>query len=173
MDGDAALPNSEFSHILEGPGISHTLFAPPKPPVSQSDHAAGLHIARLIPDGGTLQIGIGSIGDAVAHALILRHRKNKDFRKIVERLDGDVKLPIAPNDTPFEAGLYGLSEMFIDCFLDLINAGVLKRSVNGKLLHAAFFLGPKNFYTTLREMPDEARERISMKPVSWVNALYG
>jgi len=173
MDGDAALPNSEFSHILEGPGISHTLFAPPKPPVSPSDHAAGLHIARLIPDGGTLQIGIGSIGDAVAHALILRHRKNKDFRKIVERLDGDVKLPIAPQDAPFKAGLYGLSEMFIDCFLDLIDAGVLKRSVNGKLLHAAFFLGPKKFYDTLREMPDKGRARISMKPVSWVNALYG
>ena len=66
MDGDAALPASEFSHILEGPGVSHTLFGPPKPPVSPGDHAVGLHIARLISDGGTLQIGIGSIGDALA-----------------------------------------------------------------------------------------------------------
>ena len=173
MDGDAALPASEFSHILEGPGISHTLFAPPKPPVSQSDHAAGLHIARLVLDGGTLQIGIGSIGDALAHALILRHRRNKDFRNIVKRLDGDANFPIAHEVTPFDQGLYGLSEMFIDCFLDLIEAGVLKRSVNGKVLHAAFFLGPKKFYANLREMPDKSRARISMKPVSWVNALYG
>ncbi|MHA1165099.1 MAG: acetyl-CoA hydrolase/transferase C-terminal domain-containing protein [Alphaproteobacteria bacterium] len=173
MDGDAAPPVSEFSHILEGPGISHTLFAPPKPPVSPGDHAAGLHIARLIRDGGTLQIGIGSIGDAVAHALILRHRKNKDFRKIVKRLDGDAQFPIAPQDAPFDQGIYGLSEMFIDCFLDLIDAGVLKRSVKGKVLHAAFFLGPKKFYAALREMPDKKRAAIAMKPVSWVNALYG
>ena len=173
MDGDAALPASEFSQILEGPGISHTLFAPPKPPVSLSDHAAGLHIARAIPDGGTLQIGIGSIGDGLAHALILRHRRNDEFRKIVHELDGDAQISIAPQDAPFDHGLYGLSEMFIDCFLDLIDAGVLKRRVNGKVLHAAFFLGPKNFYAALRDMPKKDRARISMKPVSWVNALYG
>lgn len=172
MDGDAALPAYQFSHILDGPGISHTLFAPPKLPVSHSDHAAGLHIARLIPDGGTLQIGIGSIGDAVAHALILRHLKNKDFKEIVKKLDGDAPLSIAPQDTPFDQGLYGLSEMFIDCFLDLIDAGVLKRAVDGKVLHAAFFLGPKGFYAALRDMPDKQRHRIAMKPVSWVNALY-
>ena len=173
MDGDAALPAHCFSHILEGPGISHTLYAPPKLPVSLADHAAGLHIARAIPDGGTLQIGIGSIGDAVAHALILRHRKNKDFRAIVKRLDGDAPLPITPQDTPFDQGLYGLSEMLVDCFLDLIDVGVLKRSVDGVLLHAAFFLGPRKFYAALRDMRDEDRARIAMKPVSWVNALYG
>lgn len=172
MDGDAALPAACFSHILKGPGISHPLYAPPKLPVSLGDHAAGLHIARLIPDGGTLQIGIGSIGDAVAHALILRHLKNKDFKEIVKRLDGDARFPIAPEDTPFDQGLYGLSEMFIDCFLDLIDAGILKRTVDGKVLHAAFFLGPKKFYSALRDMPDKERHRIAMKPVSWVNALY-
>lgn len=173
MDGDAALPETEFSQILEGPDISHTLFAPPKPPVSLSDHAAGLHIARTIPDGGTLQIGIGSIGDALAHALILRHRKNNNFRKIVKAFDDNKKFPIDPQDSPFNQGLYGLSEMFVDCFLDLIDAGVLKRSVKGKLLHAAFFLGPEKFYAALRNMPEKERSRISMKPVSWVNALYG
>jgi len=172
MDGDAALPAYQFSHILDGPGISHTLYAPPKLPVSHSDHAAGLHIARLIPDGGTLQIGIGSIGDAVAHALILRHRKNKDFKEIAGRLDGGLPFPLSPEDSPFDQGLYGLSEMFIDCFLDLIDAGILKRTVDGKVLHAAFFLGPKGFYSALRDMPDEERHRIAMKPVSWINALY-
>jgi acyl-CoA hydrolase len=173
MDGDAALPAPRFSHILDGPGISHTLFAPPKLPVSLGNHAAGLHIARLIPDGGTLQIGIGSSGDSLAHALILRHRKNEDFLEIVKRLDGDTPLPIAPQDRPFDKGLYGLSEMLVDCFLDLIDAGVLKRSVDGVLLHAAFFLGPKKFYAALHDMPDKDRARIVMKPVSWVNALYG
>jgi len=40
------------------------------------------------------------------------------------------------------------------------------------VLHAAFFLGPKGFYSALRDMPDKERHRIAMKPVSWVNALY-
>lgn len=172
MDGDAAVPASKFSHILDGPGITHTLYAPPKLPVTLVDHATGLHIARLIPDGGTLQIGIGSIGDAVAHALILRHRKNNDFKALVSQLGGNSPSAVLSNDEPFDLGLYGLSEMFIDCFLDLIDAGVLKRAVDGVVLHAAFFLGPKAFYDTLREMPEHKRNRIAMKPVSWVNALY-
>ena len=46
--------------------------------------------------------------------------------------------------------LYGLSEMFVDTFLELIKAGVVKREVDGSLLHAAFFLGPKAFYRALR-----------------------
>jgi acyl-CoA hydrolase len=172
MDGEAAPPTSEFAHILDGPGVSHTLFAPPKPPVSLADHAAGLHISRLILDGGTLQIGIGSIGDAVAHSLILRHSKNKNFKQMSKQLDGDTPFPITQEAAPFRHGLYGLSEMLVDCFLNLIDAGVLKRKVDGVLLHAAFFLGPKNFYSALRGMPAKKRAQISMKPVSWVNALY-
>ena len=39
-----------------------------------ADYAAGPHAAGMVPDGGTLQIGIGSLGDAVAQSLILRHR---------------------------------------------------------------------------------------------------
>ena len=172
MEGDGAVPASKYSHILEGPGISHTLYAPPKLHVTLGDHATGLHIARLIPDGGTLQIGIGSIGDAVAHSLILRHQKNDQFKVLVHELYGDADPGYVQHDEPFDQGLYGLSEMLIDCFLDLIDADVLKRAVDGVVLHAAFFLGPSAFYEKLREMPDKNRRRIAMKPVSWVNALY-
>ena len=35
--------------------------------------------------GQLAQIGIGSLGDAVAHGLILRHRKNGDFRGLIDR----------------------------------------------------------------------------------------
>ena len=42
--------------------------------------------------------------------------------------------------------------MFVDTFLELIKAGVMKREVDGALLHAAFFVGPKAFYRALREM---------------------
>ena len=47
---------------------------------------------------------------------------------------------------PFEKGLYGVSEMLFEAFLGLIDAGILKREVDGVLLHGAFFLGPKSFY---------------------------
>ena len=33
-----------------------------------AQHAIGLHAAGLVPDGGTLQIGIGQVGDALAQA---------------------------------------------------------------------------------------------------------
>jgi len=49
-------------------------------------------------------------------------------------------------------GLYGVSEMLFEAFLGLIDAGILKRAVDGVILHGAFFLGPKSFYRTLREM---------------------
>jgi hypothetical protein len=74
---------------------------------------------------------------------------------------------------PFATGLYGLSEMFFEAFLALIDAGVLKREVDGALLHAAFFLGPKSFYRALREMKPEDIARIQMVPVSFTNQLYG
>jgi acyl-CoA hydrolase len=63
--------------------------------------------------------------------------------------------------------------MLIEAFLGLIEAGVLKRAVDGIVLHGAFFLGPKGFYRKLREMRDEEISRICMVPVSYTNALYG
>ena len=50
---------------------------------------------------------------------------------------------------PFEKGLYGVSEMVTEAFLGLIEAGILKREVDGVVLHGAFFLGPKSFYRAL------------------------
>jgi acyl-CoA hydrolase len=41
------------------------------------------------------------------------------------------------------------------------------------VLQAAFFLGPRDFYRELREMPDEQRDSILMTSVSRVNDLYG
>lgn len=173
MGGDASLQASEFSHVLEGRDCQFPLYAPPKLPVTIADYAAGMNIAPLVPDGGTLQIGIGSIGDAVAQGLILRHRNNSAFRQVVQRLT-PAEARLQPFESSrFELGLYGLSEMFVDSFLNLIDAGVLKREVEGVVLHAAFFLGPENFYRALRDMPDAERARFSMKPVSFVNSLHG
>src|SRR5258707_14326553 len=73
----------------------------------------------------------------------------------------------------FEQGLYGVSEMLFEAFLALIDAGILKREIDGVLLHGAFFLGPKSFYRALREMTPAQLARIQMMPVSFTNELYG
>ncbi len=170
MGGDAEYAESDVDHVLEG----HTwpLFAPPREPVSLTDHAIGLQIARLVPDHGTLQIGIGSIGDAVAAGLIMRHTKNDDFREAITSLEGrDIAGPCELET--FDSGLFGASEMFVPAFLDLIEADVLKREVDGVCLQAGFFLGPSDFYQRLRDMDETKRARIAMRPVSYVNELYG
>jgi acyl-CoA hydrolase len=85
---------------------------------------------------------------------------------------------LAPGAEPlrtetFEKGLYGVSEMLFEAFLGLIEAGILKRDVDGVMLHGAFFVGPKSFYRALREMAPEQLVRIQMMPVSFTNQLYG
>ena len=173
MAGDAELPAEEFDYILESPQTDFPLFAPPREPVDLTEYAAGLHVARLIADGGTIQIGIGSLGDAVAQALVLRHRHNGAFRDIGVRLAPFISSSVRLENTPFEQGLYGASEMFVECFLDLYRAGILKREVDGILLHAAFFVGSKAFYRALRDMPEAERAKFHMTAVSFVNELYG
>ena len=80
MPGPGDLPADTFSAILEGPATEFPLFAPPSEPITDSKYAIGLHAAGLVRDGGTLQIGIGQVGDALAQGLIVRHRDNAQFR---------------------------------------------------------------------------------------------
>ena len=77
MLDDAAIGGDEFDMMLDSPETDFPLFAPPREPVSLADYAAGLHASSIVPDDGTLQIGIGSLGDAVAQALILRQRAKR------------------------------------------------------------------------------------------------
>jgi len=173
MPGDAELPPEEFDYILEGPQTEFPLFAPPREPVDLSEYAAGFHVARMVLDGGTIQLGIGALGDAVAQALILRHRKNAEFSDIGARLAPFISLAEPLDEAPFIQGVFGASEMFVECFLDLYRAGILKREVNGALLHAAFFVGSKAFYQALRTMSESDRAKFQMTAVSYVNELYG
>jgi hypothetical protein len=170
MPGAGDLQGDEFSAVLESPETEFPLFAPPSEPVTDTKYAIGLHAAGLVRDGGTLQIGIGQVGDALAQGLILRHRDGAQFEATVKRLAPAA----APFETaPFQKGLYGVSEMLFEAFIGLIDAGVIKREVDGVLLHGAFFLGPKSFYRALRDMTDEQIARIQMMPVSFTNELYG
>jgi hypothetical protein len=170
MPGPGDLPADAFSAVLDSPDTDFPLFAPPAEPISDTKYAIGLHAAGLVRDGGTLQIGIGQVGDALAQGLVVRHRDNVQFRSVMKRLAPHAE----PLETgPFEQGLYGVSEMLFEAFLGLIDAGILKRAVDGVILHGAFFLGPKSFYRTLREMTPVEIARIRMMPVSYTNELYG
>ena len=173
MPGAGDLPAEEFSAVLDSPATEFPLFAPPSEPITDTKYAIGLRAAGLVRDGGTLQIGIGQVGDALAQSLIVRHRDNAEFHAIMKRLGNATEQLSALETGPFEKGLYGLSEMLFEAFLSLIDAGILKREVDGVLLHGAFFLGPKSFYRALREMRASQIARIQMMPVSFTNEIFG
>ncbi|MGD0848084.1 acetyl-CoA hydrolase/transferase C-terminal domain-containing protein [Bradyrhizobium sp.] len=173
MPGAGDLPAGEFSAVLDSPATEFPLFAPPSEPITDTKYAIGLHAAGLVRDGGTLQIGIGQIGDALAQGLIVRHRDTAQFQATIQRLTPAAEQFFALETGPFEMGLYGVSEMLFEAFLGLIDAGILKREVDGVVLHGAFFLGPKSFYRALRDMTPEQIARIQMMPVSFTNELYG
>ncbi len=170
MPGPGDLPGDEFSAVLDSPATEFPLFAPPAEPISDTKYAIGLHAASLVRDGGSLQIGIGQVGDALAQSLVLRHRNNAQFTGIMQRLSPHAPLCEA---APFGKGLYGVSEMVTEAFVALIDAGILTRAIDGVILHGAFFLGPKSFYRGLREMSEQDRARICMMPVSFTNEIYG
>ena len=172
MPGAAAIAVEELDLLLDSPATDFPLFAPPRAPVSLTDYAAGLHAASIVPDGGTLQIGIGSLGDAVVQALVLRHDKNEEFCKLLSSLGYDPVRDAAVHTEPFDVGLYGCSEMFVEGMLDLFRAGILKREVDGAVLHAGFFLGSRAFTRALREMPRNIAEKFGMTSISYVNELY-
>jgi hypothetical protein len=173
MLGDAAIGEDEFDVLLDGPATDFPLFAPPREPVALADYAVGLHAASLVPDGGTLQIGIGSLGEAVAQALVLRQRDNGAFCTLLTRLGYDRARDAAVCTERFDAGLYGCSELFVEGMLDLHRAGILKREVDGIVLHAGFFVGSRGFYRALRDMPRGELQKFCMTAITFVNELYG
>lgn len=169
--GSAELDAGELDAVLEGPQIGYELFPVPNRPVSLADHAIGVRVAALVRDGGTLQVGIGSLGDAVAHALALRRTDNARFRALARALELD-ETASELDDLP--QGLYAASEMFAEGFLRLRDASVLRRTVDGGVwLHGAFFLGSAAFYERLRQLPSDERRGIDMTAVAFTNRLAG
>ncbi len=127
MPNGAEVSPDLFDIVVTDPAATHTLFGAPNSEVSSADYAIGLHAASLVVDGGTLQIGIGSLGDAIAQALIVRDRHGAEFGSILESLCPD---GLAGRELGrFDRGLYGCSEMFVNGFLRLIEAGIIRREV--------------------------------------------
>lgn len=202
LDGPCAVAADFFDIVLDLPGPAPQLFALPREPVNDADYAIGLYASTLVRDGGTLQIGIGSLSDALCHALVLRHTRNADYLAALQALSpglADSPLVHAVGGTaPFREGLYGASEMVNDGFRCLAEAGVLSRRVvddvatmtrlnrgqateadrarladEGRWLDGAFYLGSKDLYRWLRELPPDQARGIGMTRVSHINELYG
>jgi acyl-CoA hydrolase len=133
MYNDAIVPPETYDFILDNPVYNHTLLGPPSPPVDTTDYMIGLNATSLLPDGGTLQIGIGALGDAITYGCILRQEQNERFKSVLSELEvpekfGSIIEQVGGTD-PFDKGLYGSTEMFADGFRHLYNHGILKRAV--------------------------------------------
>jgi len=174
MPNDAEVPASEFDMLLDAGG--YDLAGLPAPRVDLASHAIGLRAARLVKDGGTLQIGIGSLGDGAAQSVRLRHLAPDAFNAAISALPG----PAGPIDeggnAPFEQGLYGCTEMFTQGMFELLRSNVFSRcpgKERGVTIDGGFFLGPQSFYEGLRGAPQALLSKVNMTSVNDVNALYG
>ncbi|MFN2361701.1 MAG: acetyl-CoA hydrolase/transferase C-terminal domain-containing protein [Marinobacter sp.] len=134
MGNDAAVEQGSFDIVLEHAESDYPLFSAPQMAVSPEDHLIGFYASALLKDGGTLQVGIGSLGAALVHSAILRHRDNDHWKKVFDHLKVAERFPVVNEyggtDT-FTEGLYGCSEMMVDGFIYLLEAGVLTREVFG------------------------------------------
>ncbi|TRW48898.1 acetyl-CoA hydrolase [Aliidiomarina halalkaliphila] len=197
---DAALPTSTFDVIFDTESTDYPLFSVPQAPINATDHLIGFYASTLLKDGGTLQVGIGSLGSALIYSTCLRHQNNSAWQSLYHHLQVAERFPVAKKYggiAPFTKGLYGCSEMMVDGFIYLFEAGVLSRKVypdaelqqqindgiplpesindsrlaQGVVMHGGFYLGPRNFYQKLAQLTPEQRKLINMTSVNFINDL--
>ncbi len=198
MINDAEFSPGLLDILIDDQRGHQTLFSTPNMPVEMTDYFVGVHASTLLKDGGTLQIGIGALGDALVYSTLLRHQDNHHYRALLDSLGVHEKwselIDREGGDGVFNRGLYGCSEMFINGFIKLIEAGVIKRRVfddpevqqrvndgdldpstleGGTIMHGGFYLGPADFYQALRDLTPELAKAINMTRISFVNHLYG
>ncbi|HTS14035.1 MAG TPA: acetyl-CoA hydrolase/transferase C-terminal domain-containing protein, partial [Candidatus Sulfotelmatobacter sp.] len=96
------------------------------PPIGELERRIGQYVADLVPDGATLQLGIGAIPAAVGAALVDKH----------------------------DLGIH--TEMFTDPVVDLVEAGVVtgarKERNRGKIV-CAFMMGTRRLYGFVHDNP--------------------
>jgi 4-hydroxybutyrate CoA-transferase len=114
--GDSFIHVSRLTHIVE---VDYPLPEAPQGGSSEQHLQVGQHIAEMVPDGATIQTGIGSIPDAVLKSLTY-HR---------------------------DLGIH--SELFSDGVIDLVENGTItcarKNFHPGKIV-AGFFFGSQRLY---------------------------
>lgn len=182
IENHAQVSAQQFDVLINDENCHSTLFSTPNMPVNAAEHFVGLNATTLVKDAGTLQIGIGALGDAVAYGLLLREQDNVSYQHLVQETgllnQNNSLIQKEGGLEKFSSGLYGCSEMFTYGLFRLIEEGVIRRTVKDKqgrdiLLHGGFFLGPKDMYERLRTLPADIRKKIDLLNISYVNALYG
>jgi 4-hydroxybutyrate CoA-transferase len=121
--GDSFLHVSKAHAIVE---TSHPLAEYKKCRITDVHHAIAAHVAKLIPDGATIQTGIGGIPEAVLLAL----RDHKDL------------------------GVH--SEMFSDEIIELIELGVVnneRKTIHPHKVIAGFVLGTRRLFDFIHNNP--------------------
>ena len=121
--GDCFIHVSRLDHVVE---VDYPLPQAPQGGTSEQHMQIGQHIAELIPDGATLQMGIGSIPDAVLHNL----GSHKDL------------------------GVH--TELFSDGVIDMVETGVITCSRKtfhpGKIV-SGFLFGSQRLYEFAHNNP--------------------
>lgn len=133
MGGKAQVDSSFFDVILDNETLYFEPFATPRAAINLIDYNIGLLASTLIKDGGTLQVGIGSLADALIYCTKLRHQNNGEYLSLLNGLDIQAKFKDIIEDSgsvkPYNKGLYAASEMFVEGFAHLYKADILKRKV--------------------------------------------
>jgi itaconate CoA-transferase len=123
VHGNSWVHASEVDALVEHDAPIQEL---PVPPARDEDAAMGERIAEMIPNGATIQLGIGGVPNAVARSL----RSHRDL------------------------GIH--TEMFVDAMFDLIEAGVVtgtrKTFHPGKAIYT-FAAGSQRMYEFLDDNP--------------------
>lgn len=133
MYGDCVEVSKElFTAIIDH--HKHTdLYTIPRPFITEQDFMIGLYTSCLIKDNGCLQIGIGSLSDALVYALVIRQKNNKTYSELLEHLQVIKKnesiIHEIGDTSIFQKGLFGSTEMLVDGFIDLYRNDIIKKKV--------------------------------------------
>jgi acetyl-CoA hydrolase len=134
--GDSLIHVSQLDRIVE------VDYSPPELPMGTGDPIElqiGRHIAGLIEDGATLQMGIGGIPDGVLHAL-----KTSGVRDL---------------------GIH--TEMFSDGVIDLVEMGIItnaRKTLHPGKMVAGFMLGTQRLHKFV-----DHNSMIEMHPIDYIN----
>jgi len=121
--GDSFIHVRDIDYIVE---VNYPLMEIKPSEIGEVEKAIGKNCAELIEDGSTLQLGIGSIPDAVL--LFLKDKK--------------------------DLGIH--SEMISDGVLELVESGVInnkKKTLHKDKMVVSFFMGTKKFYNFIDNNP--------------------
>lgn len=121
--GDGIIHCSDITAAID---VSYPIYEAPLKPITEKEQQIGAHVAALVPDGATLQMGIGGIPNAVLNEL----KNHKDL------------------------GIH--TEMFSDGIIDLVQSGVINnkmKSIHRGLIVSGFAIGSRRLYDFMDDNP--------------------